>query len=107
MAGTEHVVGTRLELSGSLDVRTIAELRATVYHLLEQSTGDVEVDISRVESVDMTTLKMLAVANRAAERQGRRVVLCGGSPVVLRLLHLSHLRPMIPVQPSAVTHRAG
>ena len=44
----------------------------------------------------MTTLKMLAVANRVAERQGRRVVLRGGSPGVRRLLHLSHLRWMIP-----------
>ena len=63
------------------------------------STGDVVVDISRVESIDMTTLKMLAVANRAAEREGRRVVLRGASPGVRRLLHLSHLRSMIPVEP--------
>ena len=32
--------------------------------------GDVIVDISRVDSIDMTTLKMLAVANRVAERAG-------------------------------------
>ena len=57
------------------------------------------VDISRVDSVDMTTLKMLAVANRVAERQGRRVVLRGASPGVRRLLHLSHMRWMIPVEP--------
>ena len=43
---------------------------------------------------------MLAVANRVAEREGRRVVLRGGSPGVRRLLHLSHLRWMIPVEPA-------
>ena len=47
----------------------------------------------------MTTLKMLAVANRAAERTGQRVVLRGGSPGLRRLLHLSHLRSMLPVEP--------
>jgi anti-anti-sigma factor len=91
--------GSILELTGSLDVRCTAELRAAVYHLLEENTGDVRVDISRVESVDMTTLKMLAVANRVAEREGRRVILTGGSPGVRRLLHLSHLRWMLPVEP--------
>jgi anti-anti-sigma factor len=95
--------GSVLELSGSLDVRCTAELRAAVYRLLEEQTGDVRVDISRVESVDLTTLKMLAVANRVAERQGRRVVLAGGSPGVRRLLHLSHLRWMLPVEPGQST----
>jgi anti-anti-sigma factor len=67
--------------------------------LLESGEGDVVVDISRVDSIDMTTLKLLAVANRAAERQGRRVVLRGASPGVRRLLHLAHLRSRIPVEP--------
>ena len=88
-----------LELTGSLDVRRTAELRAAVYRLLEEQTGDVRVGISQVDSIDLTTLKMLAVANRVAERQGRRVILTGGSPTVLRLLHLSHLRWLLPVEP--------
>jgi anti-anti-sigma factor len=88
-----------LVLSGSLDVRCTAELRTAVYRLLDECEGEVYVDVSRVESVDMTTLKMLAVANRAAERNGQRVVLRGGSPGLRRLLHLSHLRSMLPVEP--------
>ena len=47
----------------------------------------------------MTTLKLLAVANRVAEREGRRVVLRGASPGVRRLMHLAHLRSRIPVEP--------
>ena len=92
--------GNTLELSGSLDVRCTAELRTAVYRLLEEHEGDVGVDISRVESIDLTTLKMLAVANRSAERQGRRVVLTGGSPGVRRLMHLSHLRSMLHIKPA-------
>jgi anti-anti-sigma factor len=88
-----------LVLSGALDVRSTAELRAVVYSLLGRTMGDVVVDIDHVESIDMTTLKLLAVANRSAEREGRRVVLRGGSPGVRRLLHLSHLRWMLPVEP--------
>jgi anti-anti-sigma factor len=96
----EHTTnGSTLELSGSLDVRCIAELRNDVYRLLDECDGVVYVDVSRVESVDITTLKMLAVANRVAERHGQRVVLRGGSPGLRRLLHLSHLRSMLPVEP--------
>ena len=91
--------GNTLVLTGALDVRCTAELRTAVYRLLEEHEGDVRVDIAEVHSVDLTTLKMLAVANRRAEREGRRVVLSGGSPGVLRLMHLSHLRAMIPVEP--------
>ena len=91
--------GNTLELTGSLDVRCTAELRTAVYRLLEEHEGDVRVDISRVVSIDLTTLKMLAVANRFAERQGRRVVLTGGSPGVRRLMHLSHLRSMLHIKP--------
>jgi anti-anti-sigma factor len=92
---------TTLELAGSLDVRRTAELRTAVYRLLAECDGDVYVDVSRVESVDMTTLKMLAVANRAAEREGQRVVLRSASPGLRRLLHLSHLRSMLPVEPGS------
>jgi anti-anti-sigma factor len=95
----QTIDGRTLELSGSLDVRCTSELRTTVYRLLDECDGDVYVDVSRVDSVDMTTLKMLAVANRNAERDGQRVVLRGGSPGLRRLLHLSHLRAMLPVEP--------
>jgi anti-anti-sigma factor len=90
-----------LELSGVLDVRCTAELRVALYTLLGKVPGQVVVDIDRVEGIDLTTLKLIAVANRFAARQGRQVVLRGGTPAVRRLLHLSHLRWMIPVEPSA------
>jgi anti-anti-sigma factor len=98
-ASEDGTRSTALALSGVLDVRRTAEVRAQVYALLARTTGDVIVDISRVESVDMTTLKMLAVANRVAERQARQVVLRGVSPGIRRLLHLSHMRWMIPIEP--------
>ena len=98
-ASEDGTVSTALVLSGALDVRRTSDLRAEIYARLARTTGDVVVDITRVESIDMTTLKMLAVANRAAERQARRLILRGASPGVRRLLHLSHMRWMIPLEP--------
>ncbi len=88
-----------LELAGALDVRCTADLRVVLYSLLGRCEGDVIVDIEHVDSIDMTTFKLIAVANRFAEREGRRVILRGASPGVRRLLHLSHLRWAIPVEP--------
>ena len=99
-AGEKGAVSTALVLTGALDVRRTADVRARVYDMIAIGTGDVVVDISRVESIDMTMLKMLAVANRVAEREARRVVLRGASPGVRRFLHLSHMRWMIPLEPA-------
>jgi anti-anti-sigma factor len=97
--GNDDAGSAALVLSGSLDVRRTAEVRAQVYALLNGCVGDVVVDVSRVDSIDMTTLKLLAVANLVAEREGRRVVLRGASPAVRRLMHFAHLRSQIPVEP--------
>lgn len=104
MASSMKVIreGSTLLVGGSLDVRCTADLRTMLYGVLEQTSGDVVVDIDDVDAIDLTTVKMIAVANRVAERRGQRVVLRGGTPGVRRLLHLSHLRWMIPVEPARV-----
>ena len=88
-------------LIGALDLRRTSEVRTTIYGALARQDGDVVIDLSEVTSVDLTTLRMLAIANRVAERTGRAVVLRGCSTGVRRLLHLSRLRPLIPVEPDA------
>jgi anti-anti-sigma factor len=95
----QHTQETTIAFRGVLDVRRTAEVREVVYAALSRATGDVHVDLTEVESLDITTLKLLAVANRVAERQGRRVVLQGCSPSVRRFLHFSHLRWMLSVEP--------
>ena len=99
--------GNTIVLRGSLDVRCTALLRTLVYDALDEGLGEhggtVVVDLSRVDSVDMTTLKLLAVASRSAQRRGRRVLLRGASIGVRRLLHLSHLRGLLALEPAHPT----
>lgn len=90
-----------LVLCGALDVRCTAELRDVLYAMLEEHLDDVVVDLTGVSSVDTTTLKLLAVASRSAQRQGHRVVLRRPNDGVRRLLHLTHLRGMLHVEPVA------
>jgi anti-anti-sigma factor len=92
--------GSTLHVGGQLDVRCITELRIAVYDHLEAHPGHVVLDLSGVESADLTVLKMLAVASRMANRSGHRVTVRDCPDGVRRLLHLSHLRGLMTVESS-------
>jgi anti-anti-sigma factor len=92
--------GATLRIGGQLDVRCITELRIAIYDHLEVHPGHVVLDLSEVESADLTVLKMLAVASRMANRSGHRVTLRDCPDGVRRLLHLAHLRGLVTVEES-------
>lgn len=93
--------GSTLHLAGQLDVRCITELRTAIYGHLDAHPGHVVLDLSGVESADLTVLKMLAVASRVANRAGHRVTVRDCPDGVRRLLHLAHLRDLMTVESSA------
>ena len=80
--------GTTLEavpLVGHLDGRRSAEVREVVYDHLAQHPGeDLVLDLSQAESVDLTTMRLLAAAAIRVERAGGRVVLRGASATLRR-----------------------
>jgi len=95
--------GPTLVLSGDLDVRSTGEVRNAVYeHLRRNDAGAVVIDIFGVETVDLTALRVLAVASRFALTDGQRIVLRGACPAVVRMLHLSHLIRFFEVERAAV-----
>lgn len=92
--------GSLLFLSGDLDVRSTGELRSAVYDVLARGNAHtpVTIDLTDVDSIDLTALKVIAAASRNAAREGRRVVLRGACPAVLRMLHISHLIRVVEVE---------
>jgi anti-anti-sigma factor len=95
--------GATLVLSGAFDVRSTMEVRNALYELLAQHDGDVVVDLSGVDTVDMTALKVLAVATRQAGRDGHRLTLRGCRPAVRRMLHMTRLIRVLEVERAAAT----
>jgi anti-anti-sigma factor len=93
--------GSMLRIGGQLDVRCITELRNAIYDHLETHPGHVVLDLSEVESADLTVLKMLAVASRMANESGHRVTVRDCPDGVRRLLHLAHLRGLMTVEDSS------
>jgi anti-anti-sigma factor len=87
-----------LSLSGAVDARTTEFVRRQVYAELQDAEGDLVVDLSEVTSIDLTALRMLAMATRQAHRRGQRLILRGCGPTVLRLLHLSRIARCVEVE---------
>jgi anti-anti-sigma factor len=95
--------GPTLLLGGDFDVRSTWEARNAIYELMEGRDENIVVDLTNVTTIDMTALRVLAVATRQASREGRRLSLRGCGPAVRRMLHLSGLIRAVDVERVAVS----
>lgn len=93
-----RVDGPTLVIGGQLDARSVGELRRRIYDHLELHPEHAVLDLTGVESADLTTLRMIAVASRMAHRAGHRVTVRGCPGSIRRLLHLAHLRRLVAVE---------
>ena len=95
--------GPTLLLGGDFDVRSTLEVRTALYELLDGHDDDVVVDLTDVTTIDMTALKVLAVATRRASREGHHLTLRGCNAAVRRMLHLSRLNRFVDVERAAAS----
>jgi anti-anti-sigma factor len=95
--------GPRLVLTGDFDVRSTWEVRTALYDHLAAHTDDVVLDLSEVATIDVTALRLLAVATRYAQAHGHHLTLRGCCPAVRRLMLVSRLYRMVEVEPAAAS----
>ncbi|WP_110242027.1 STAS domain-containing protein [Nocardioides gilvus] len=89
--------GATLYLVGDFDVRSTGVVRDAIYSSFAGSDS-VVVDLSGVEVVDVTALRVLAMATRHATRRGAHLTLRGCGPSVRRMLHISRLIRAVEVE---------
>ena len=95
--------GPTLRLSGDFDVRSTMEVRTAIYEASHAYEQDVVVDLTGVETIDLTAARVLAYATLEAGRTGHHLRLRGCGPAVRRMLHLTHLARVVEVDRTAVS----
>ncbi|MEJ7628155.1 MAG: STAS domain-containing protein [Nocardioidaceae bacterium] len=88
---------TMVKIGSHLDVRTVGLARATLYSVIEDAVGDVEIDMSDVESIDAAGLGMLTAAHLRCERSGQRLILRNCPREIRRVLAVTRLNRILHV----------
>jgi anti-anti-sigma factor len=95
--------GQTLWLSGDFDVRSTMEVRSAIYEHLDGFEQDLTVDLTDVETLDITAARVLAYATIEASRGGHHLRVRGCGPAVRRMLQLSRLARFIEVERAAAS----
>jgi anti-anti-sigma factor len=89
--------GQVLVLAGRFDGRSTSEVRDLLYEQIDHYDV-VVVDLTAVDSVDVTALRMLAAASALLERDGRSLTLRGCRPAVRRVIAFTKIRTVLQLE---------
>lgn len=97
-SGTTAIV----RLAGELDLATAPEL-TEVLHGLESSCERVILDLSGLEFIDSTGLRLAVAEHGRASADGFEFVIAGAAGAVLKILRLTGLDVTLPLAPDVVS----
>ena len=89
--GERHAGAARLVLAGEVNLTADLRTQARLHELLEPPTRVLEVDLSDVADLSLSTLRLLVQADARLRARGGRVVLRRPGPSVQRLLAVTAL----------------
>ncbi|MEU4395576.1 STAS domain-containing protein [Kribbella sp. NPDC023855] len=87
-----------VRLAGLLDVRSVGDVRQEINHLIDNSEGDVIVDLEALDALDATGLGLLVATHRRTQLLGRQLVLRHPLPSVIRILAVTRLHRILNVE---------
>jgi anti-sigma B factor antagonist len=97
-AGTTAIV----RLAGELDLATAPEL-AEVLHGLGPSCERIILDLTRLEFIDSTGLRLAVTEHGRASADGFEFVIAGAAGTVLKVLRLTGLDVTLPLAPDVAS----
>lgn len=86
-----------VEVDGFLDVRSAAVVRESLRKAFSRTVGDVRLDVSGVDAIDVTGLALIVAAHRQAIRENRRLVIVGVRPSLARVFAVTRLHRVLAV----------
>ena len=90
--------GHVIALHGDFDVRSTWEVRNAIYECIDEHDDDVVIDMTDVSTIDVTALRLLAVATRHAWLSGHHLTVRNPGPAVRRMAHLARLAHALEVE---------
>ena len=85
----------QISFEGRISVDNSNEMRDRLGHALKLKPKEINVDLSRVTSIDISGLATLVEATRIARRQGTRLAIGGIQGQVQLLFAITHLDQML------------
>ena len=86
-----------LVVAGEIDSSTIEVLRGQIKKL-EVGSSDIVLNMSEVQFIDSSGLRVIIEAHQDAEKTGGRLIIAEPSPVVARLFEISGLADYLNIQ---------
>jgi anti-anti-sigma factor len=86
------------QIGARLDAGTSAGVRSQLHDAVDAGSGDLVLDVSRLEVIDATGLGVLVGTHRRAVAAERRLVLRGVPPRVMRILAVTRLNRVLHVE---------
>jgi anti-sigma B factor antagonist len=90
-----------VSVSGEMDLCTAGRFKRDIDEAAAQSSGDLVLDLSRVEMIDSTALGVMLQAQRGLNEDGRSLVLVVTRPHVMRILSITGLQSAFRLAASA------
>ena len=91
---------TVIALTGELDLAVAPKLESCLSDLALGAGDTLVIDLSELEFLDSSGLRVLVVAHQRAEQEGFRFVLVRGSDPVARIFELTRMDQQLEIVPS-------
>lgn len=107
---TNRWIGTTptvLRVTGRLDGTSVSEIRERLHTAIALDGGDLVLDLSDVDWLDVTGLAVLVDVHRRLRQQGRRLILRGCTPRLRRALAVTRLSRVMAIERAEATPSAA
>jgi anti-sigma B factor antagonist len=98
---TEQGDAVRVALSGELDISSAPRLQDDLARVEADGPATIVLDLSGLDFMDSTGLRLLIGADSRARDAGRRLVLIQGNEMIQRVLRVTRLDERLEIVPEA------